>query len=340
MGKRRETQRRKRQAKAQARKKKRQEEEGRGWWRWLGVGALGLAALALWKNPRDPESPYPRDPGDTLEDLDVEDPFILPNDAEEAWISGPAGSLRFLEVNPGAPLPVIFIHGLGGGMEHWAVQLQLVGEGLHAVAFDLPGHGGSDPVDGAPLALHAAAVGAVLDGLGLRRAVLVAHSLGALAALRYAATHSRRVAGVFLVDPTGDQTRIAEAEHSEFLNSLKADPRGEMKWQYRQLLSESRPPVARKVLETLAAVSDQALLTALESSHGISPSEDLTEYGGAVRLVLSDFNDLPYALHRLHPEIPTTRLPGASHWLMMDRPVEVWDLLLDFLGELRERGMV
>jgi pimeloyl-ACP methyl ester carboxylesterase len=266
----------------------------------------------------------------------MEDQLTLPEKVEEGWISGPVGSLRLAEIHPKAPVQVVFIHGLGGNLEQWAGQLRLVGEGLHAVAFDLPGHGGSDPVAGASLAMHAASIGAVLNGLKLRRPVLVAHSLGALAALRYAATHHQRVAGLFLIDPTGDQTMISMTEHDEFLRALHKDPGGEMAWNYRQMLSESRPQVAKKVLETLATVSDEALVTTLKSSHEISPSADLKQYKGAVHLVLSDLNDLPSALHHLHPEIPTTRMPGTSHWLMMDRPVEVWDLLLNFLGELKE----
>ena len=300
------------------------------------MGALGLAALALWKNPRRNGVHWPLEPtkGRDSEPPEVADgdPFELPEEALESWVAGPEGPLRLVELHPEAPLAVVFVHGLGGGLEHWAPQLRAVGDGLRAIAFDLPGHGGSDPKSGGPLDLLAASLGAVLDSLGVRRVVVVAHSLGALAALRYAATHRDRVAGMLLVDPTGDQSRISKDERQAFLESLRVDPGGEMAWHYRQLLSESGAAVAERVLQDLAKVDDGALLESLASSLETRPVEDLEAYGGPVQLLLSDFNDLPYALHRLCPDLPSSRLPGSSHWLMLDRPDEVWESLLDFLG--------
>ena len=49
---------------------------------------------------------------------------------------------------------------------------------------------------------------------------------------------------------------------------------------------------------------------------------------------MSELNTLPQSLHRLHPERPVRRLYGASHWLMMDRPDEVLEILWDFLEEI------
>jgi pimeloyl-ACP methyl ester carboxylesterase len=305
-------------------------------WRWLGMGAQGLATYALWQRPKPgaegpsllPEEP----PGDDL--------FQLPPEAEESWIAGPTGSLRLVEVNAGAPVAVLFVHGLGGCLEQWAGALARAGEGLHAIALDLPGHGGSDPRSGAPVKVLAASLGAVLDSLSLRRAVIVAHSLGALAALRYAADHDDRVAGLFLVDPTGDQTRIPEAERRELIAALREDAAGEMSWHCRQLLATAPAEISRRVLEQLGAVGARALEVILESSLGVSPAADADAYGGALFLLLSESSDLPWSLHSLRPEIPAVSLPGASHWLMLERPGAFWELLLDFLGDLRQRSLV
>jgi pimeloyl-ACP methyl ester carboxylesterase len=148
------------------------------------------------------------------------------------------------------------------------------------------------------------------------------------------------VAGLFLVDPTGDQTRIPEAERRELLAALHEDAVGEMAWHYRQLLAAAPSGVSRKVLEQLEAVDGRALEVALESSLGVSPAADADAYGGALCLVLSESSDLPWSLHQLRPEIPAVALPGASHWLMLERPGAVWELLLDFLGDLRQRSLV
>jgi pimeloyl-ACP methyl ester carboxylesterase len=100
----------------------------------------------------------------------------------------------------GTGTAVVFLHGLASRRRRWdPVVEQLSGE-LRCVAVDLPGHGES-PDEGRD---GVGAVGAVHDlvvALDLARPVVVGHSLGAVAALVYAATWPTR--GVVAVDPVG-----------------------------------------------------------------------------------------------------------------------------------------
>lgn len=313
-----------------------------GLWRWLGAGALGLAAAALLRGERrearagaqrrDPpeETPAPRPPL-----------FEPPDDAESSWIPGAAGTLHIVERHPGGSLPIVFIHGLGGRAEQWSAQLADAGPALRAVALDLPGHGRSDlAADGDySVAALASAVGATADALGLRRAVLVAHSLGAAAAIEYARSHPQRVAGLLLVDPGGDQTRLPESQRQRFLAQLRSDPGEELSWHFRQLLIGASPEVADRVLADLASLPDDVALAALEGAAAYGLAAALEGYGGPVKSVISDLNSLPYSLHRLLPELPVKRISSASHWLMMDRPDELWEILVDFLDGVAAGGL-
>lgn len=259
---------------------------------------------------------------------------------ELSWIPGSAGSLRIGERHRRGEIAIVFVHGLGGRLEHWSAQLAALGPALHGVALDLPGHGGSDPGRGDSIPALAAAIGAVLDDLGLRRPVVVAHSLGALAAIEYAGGHPQRVAGLLLVDPSGDQSRLPEDERARYLESVRADPAAETAWSFRQLLVDASPAVADRVMESLEAVPAEVLLDALEGAVAYSPLPALERFGGPVRSLVTEFNRLPQSLHNLRPEIAVRAVAGASHWLMMDRPREVWAELVDFLEELRGRGLV
>ncbi len=306
----------------------------RGWsgWRWLGLGALAVAGAALLRRP--PRS----SPEDTAGPPDAEPPdtFAPPDDTESCWIAGPEGTLRVLERHPDGDVPVVFIHGLGGCSEQWSALLEVAGPALRAVAFDLPGHGLSDrPASGDfSIPATAAAVGAVTDALGLRRCVLVAHSLGAAAAIEYASGHPQRVAGLLLIDPSGDQTRIPVDHRLELQAQLARDPDHELPWYFRQLLAGARPAVADRVLEDLAAVPTGVVLDALVAGASYSPTDALERFGGPVRSLISDLNNLPYSLHRLLPDLPARHVPRASHWLMMDRPAEVWTALVDLLDDI------
>jgi pimeloyl-ACP methyl ester carboxylesterase len=96
--------------------------------------------------------------------------------------------------------PVMLIHGLGFGQLSWdRVAPRLSAEGLRVVSYDLRGHGGSDVAGDYSPAAFDEDLAAVLEELGLEKPVLVGHSLGATAALKYAASHES-CAGVVCVE--------------------------------------------------------------------------------------------------------------------------------------------
>jgi 3-oxoadipate enol-lactonase len=79
--------------------------------------------------------------------------------------------------------------------------------GHRVVAYDARGHGHSSPAPtpGAyTYELLAGDLGAVLDGLGIERAVLAGASMGAQTALRFALDHPRRVLALGLITPAFD----------------------------------------------------------------------------------------------------------------------------------------
>lgn len=107
---------------------------------------------------------------------------------------------------PDAPT-VLLVHGWACLAYAWRFQLAaLRAAGYRAVAPDLRGHGFSDkPLDDrryTPDALAEQLVG-VADALGLRRMLVVGHSMGGAVALRLAALHPDRVAGLVLAAPVG-----------------------------------------------------------------------------------------------------------------------------------------
>ena len=110
----------------------------------------------------------------------------------------------------GTGLPaVIFDSGSGGGAQAWTrVQPEIARTNM-ACTYDRAGLGVSDP---GPFPRDAAAVANDLDAL-LTAAkipapyVLVGHSLGGIHVRQYANTHLDKVAGIVLVDASGDNQR-------------------------------------------------------------------------------------------------------------------------------------
>ena len=47
--------------------------------------------------------------------------------------------------DPGMP-PLVFLHGIGGAARAWRAQLDFFGDRYRAIAWDMPGYGGSAPL--------------------------------------------------------------------------------------------------------------------------------------------------------------------------------------------------
>jgi pimeloyl-ACP methyl ester carboxylesterase len=303
-------------------------------WPLLGLAVAGTA-VALLLDRRD-EDPLEEPP------LDLEPSALLPPpnppDNLSLWIPGPAGNLFVRDggLEPAGALPIVFVHSLAGNGGQWALQLDHLRRRRRAVALDLRGHGDSDPAEGGDYSIAALAndVAAAADQLGLRRFVLAGHSLGSLVAIEYAGRHPERVAGLLLVDPNGDQSRVPREQVEPFLAAIREDPLRELADYFRQLVVGGDPDAGRWVLDDLPLTSEDAVVGALEAAVTYSPLEALARYEGPKLSVVSSLNDLPISLHKLVPTLPTRLLAGTGHWLMMDRP-EAFNRLVDqFLAEV------
>jgi pimeloyl-ACP methyl ester carboxylesterase len=105
---------------------------------------------------------------------------------------------------------VLAIHGITANLMMWRAVARELARNTRVciLAPDLRGRGESTGLRGPyGLAAHVADMLAVLDHLGVQRAVLVGHSMGAYLAARIAAEHPERVASLVLVDggvPVGE----------------------------------------------------------------------------------------------------------------------------------------
>jgi pimeloyl-ACP methyl ester carboxylesterase len=120
---------------------------------------------------------------------------------------------RFMEIDGerihyvdtgGAGPAVVMIHGLGGNLLHfdYALTGRLAGE-FRLILVDRPGSGYSTraPRGGASLTAQAAAIAKLIRALGLKRPIVVGHSLGGAISLALAFDHRDCVGGLALLAP-------------------------------------------------------------------------------------------------------------------------------------------
>lgn len=112
--------------------------------------------------------------------------------------------LRVLEAGKGTP--VLLLHGFAVSADDWRPTLELLAEsGYRGIAVDSLGFGESDKPAGSvySLRLYADLNAGVLDALGIERAAIVGHSMGAKLAIATAIYHPGRVTRLMLVDSEG-----------------------------------------------------------------------------------------------------------------------------------------
>lgn len=161
----------------------------------------------------------------------------LPQKAQVAWREAGDASSDFA---------VVLLHGISSGAASWLdVALQL-GDKARVLAWDAPGYGVSTPLaQSAPAdADYAQVLAQSLLVLGVRRCILVGHSLGALMAARLAVTAAPGlVEQLVLISPAGGYGAPAKAE------------------QQAKVREGRLAALAEKGVAGLAAVIDQRLVS-------------------------------------------------------------------------------
>jgi pimeloyl-ACP methyl ester carboxylesterase len=114
---------------------------------------------------------------------------------EVTVVEGKISGLAYEE--RGVGFPIVFIHGLTFSGATWRPIVDRLADQFRCVVLDLPGHGGSAGLPGGMEEIISQIHDLVTD-LGIKRPVIVGHSMGGLMATIYAATFP--VAGVVNVD--------------------------------------------------------------------------------------------------------------------------------------------
>jgi len=128
-------------------------------------------------------------------------------------------SLRYYVGGEGPPL--VLVHGLAGAASNW-VELAPLLLGRHRLLIpELPGHGGSEPLEAAPtLDPYADCVVELARLEGMATTSFVGHSLGGAVALRAAQRHPGHVTAIVLLAAAGISSARKSLEGSLILAML------------------------------------------------------------------------------------------------------------------------
>jgi len=311
------------------------------------AGVVGGAAASAYAAERAALGALRRRPDPDAGQLDQ-----LTFDEARRLPSHDAGSIY--TVSRGTGPPVLFSHGVTISSRVWVKQFRdLPDRGVRVLAFDHRGHGESTlGSSGHSIANLASDMRVVLDGLDLRDAILVGHSMGGVAVQAFALAHpdvlAERVRGIVLLSTlaktsvsTSRQLRwfaervtnrfdLPRVMHRPNLGMLFArvgfgrSPRASWVELNREMLADCESGTARDATVALLG------LDLTDQLHGLDIPTLVI--GGTADVITP-----PAESRRLAAAIPGARLvllAGAGHNIMLERTDEFHELVLDFAREL------
>lgn len=126
---------------------------------------------------------------------------------------------RNRQKNDSNRIPLVLVHGLGGGLGLWIKNYDAMCHNRPIYAFDLLGFGksGRPTFSSDPIAVEAEWVQSIEDfrrEANLDKMILLGHSLGGYLACAYALEHPDRVRHLILADPWGFGAKVPESERT------------------------------------------------------------------------------------------------------------------------------
>jgi esterase len=274
---------------------------------------------------------------------------ILP---AEGMIRGRDGTgLHYLEwPGPRAEPVLLFLHGGGLHAHTFDVTALLLRPAGRLVALDLRGHGDSEWAAAAGYGSEVVAsdIEAVLTALGARRVFVVAHSLGGMASLVWAARRPAVLAGLVIVDVGPDIDSAAGRSVSDLIRQRPAfaDLEEAERSVYGRLPSRADAAATSGIALNLAWADDGSLTWKHDPAQfrpGSVAGPDLLRQAArrvaCPVLVLRGersrvFSDAGAAeLAGLIPGARWERVPGAGHNIQSSNPRGLAEAVIAFLAE-------
>lgn len=231
---------------------------------------------------------------------------------------------------------IIFLHGDSGRASQWMDVMNIVSNEYQTIGFDFMGHGNSAPSANADYSLAARAqnIEVVAIAEDLPSFMIVAHSGGAAVALEYAANHADKVRGILLIEPATDPRAFPEEMKQGLIGALSSPAALETIQGYYASQAGSDPAVIAQIQDDAAAVNADARFGVAEALLNWNPEASVNGYDGKIEMHMIKANDNPAALYHLNPNIEHHILTNVGHWVQLDAPEQIAEIVLDFAKKL------
>lgn len=233
---------------------------------------------------------------------------------------------------------LVFIHGWTCNLDYWRDQVPDFAKRNRVIAIDLPGHGQSDkPQVAYSMELFARAVDAVMRDAGVKRAVLVGHSMGTPIARQFYRKYPQKTLAIVIVDgalrPFGDK---------KLMEGLIAGFRGpNYKDVGKQMFAGMAGPnlsaeIQARIQASFLNTPQHVIVSAMEGMADDSIwGQDKIQVPVLAIMAKTPFwpADTEQFYRSMAPNLDFQMWDGVGHFLMMEKPKQLNDAVLAFLDK-------
>ncbi|MCV6631052.1 MAG: alpha/beta hydrolase [Flavobacteriaceae bacterium] len=255
---------------------------------------------------------------------------------------------------------LVFVHGLSSNLETWKFNIESLSKTYRCIALDLPGFGrsGKNATVYNATSFSKTILG-LMDHLQLEKAVLVGHSMGGQASIKFAASYPDRVEKLVLVAPAGVET--FSAQEGTLIKTMmsaavvKATSNEQIDQNYKANFYEMPENASDMVTDrkniTKASDFEAHTIAIAKSISGMIEDPVFLDLPKIVAATLVVFGEKDYLIPNrfLHPQLSTKKvgelavekipnailqmIPAAGHSIQFEKPEALNNAIAAFLKE-------
>ena len=262
--------------------------------------------------------------------------------------------MSVFRVEAGDGEPVLLLHGYPQSASCWRHQIPALASGYRVIAVDWPGFGRSDPPDTpATYENEVQRLGSLIDSLGLQRFNLIAHDYGGFIGLGYVLRHADKVTRLALLNSRAHRVfrpsfyRYSLAQHWAVTHAAAVVRHLPLRRAHHLALRPYRDlgcfddELEAEYLGWMDTPRGRRTFVDFFRNYHVPPVPELAaaleQITCPTAIIWGDRDrTIPFATAReLAERIPAatlTRLAGADHFVMEERPQDVTAALLELLA--------
>jgi 3-oxoadipate enol-lactonase len=247
--------------------------------------------------------------------------------------------------------PLILIHPIGGNVLIWHHEISLLlKSGFRVIAYEIRGHYRTNMGRVRAYAMQDLVndLHQLLEHLNIKRCSIIGHSIGGIIASMYAAQHPESVDAIVLINSSPkkfgekDLEKHFKTREVAITHGIKALAEYKLRSfdETRDLLKDKRYSDLFKDVFTKTSVDGFVAATIALYTIPEDVVEKLqTSHCKVFAIVGSDDDVFMRLLKETKEELPEMELKvldGSDHWVIIEKPKEMYDTLMSFLGKIKK----